>query len=159
MADSAGAHSYGAALYYGSYIATNPTTAPPGGFGAFTEIGEVISMNGAPMTRPATKLTHLKSDNRAHEKIPGLLDGGQLTVQLNLTKARMAQLHATLFNETVNSGNDHNRFKFVVHVEGMGALCVKGFLGQFPVTIPEDDRVTIDLTIEISGKPAWVSYP
>lgn len=157
MADSTGSHSYNTALWVGSYVATNPSAVPPGGFGAFTEIAEVISLNGVPMTRPATKLTHLKSDNRAHEKIPGILDGGQLTVQLNYARARHTQVLA-LISDTVNSGNDHNRYKFVIYLPDSAALVVKGFVASMPTTAPEDDRITMDVTIEISGKPQFVSF-
>lgn len=156
MADSTGSHSFNSALYVGSYVATNPTAVPPGGFGAFTEIAEVISMNGVPMTRPPTKLTHLKSDDRAHEKIPAILDGGQVTLKLNFSRARHAQLAGLITDPT--AGNNNGRYKFLVYVPDSYMMVVKGFLSSFPTDIPDDDRITIDVTIEVSGKPVFVAF-
>lgn len=158
MADSFGTHSYGSKLYYGAYAAAVPSAAPPGGFSSYAELGEVISIAGGGLTRPAVRLTHLSSDDRAHEKIPGILDSGQVTAQMNMTRASYFVL-AGLVSSTVHSSNDHNRYRFLIWIPiGAGFIfAFKGFVAGLPLTIPDDDRVTIDVTLEIHGAPTVVS--
>jgi hypothetical protein len=160
MADSNANHSHGSRLYKGAYNATNPSAAPPGGAAAFTEIAEVISINGVPMTRASTNISHLASDNRASEAIPGRLNADTLTAQLNLTKVQYAALYA-MIDDNPSSSNDQNRYKFLVWIpNGSGLyLVVKGFIQSFPFSVPDDDRVTLDVTFGLSGKPTIVSLP
>jgi hypothetical protein len=115
-------------------------------------------MNGVPLTRPATNVSHLASDERASEFIPGRLDGGELTAQLNLTKAQYEMLWG-MINDNPSVSNDQNRYKFLVWIpNGSGLYLVfKGFITSMPFTIPDDDRVTIDVTFKISGKPTGIS--
>lgn len=152
-------HSHGCRLYYGSYNATNPAAAPADGVLAnYTEIGNVISMNGVPMTRNAVNVSHLDSEDRADEYIPGRTKPGEITAQVNLSAARYATIFG-LHSDTVNVGNDHNRYKFLIWIPyGNGLFVVaRGFLSGHPVTVPDDDRVTLDVTITLSGRPARVS--
>lgn len=152
-------HSHGCQLYYGSYNATAPAAAPVDGvLGNFTNVGNVISMNGVPMTRNAVNVSHLDSEDRADEYFPGRTKPGEITAQVNMSAARYAQLFA-LISDTVNVANDQNRYKWAVWIpHGNGMFVVaRGFLGALPFAVPDDDRVTVDLTITLSGKPVKVT--
>ena len=68
MGTANGMHSFDSALYQNTFAdLTNPSNVPAtlstitGGWG---EIGDVISINGVPMERTVTQLTHLSSPDK-----------------------------------------------------------------------------------------------
>jgi hypothetical protein len=157
MADSAGTHSFGTRLFFAPFATAFPLGADPTGAG-FTEVAEVISINGVPMNSSVTELTHLQSDDRAKEKIPGILDGGQCNFKLNFTDAGMDAL-AGVVNGIVPAADvatpDWGRLVWVVQFPSGAQWAFKGFVQGNPFDVPEDNRVTTDVTVEISGRPSF----
>lgn len=157
MADSTGMHSHKTRLFVAPWGTASPAGVEiaAGGAGAFDEVEEVISLNGIPMNPSVTRLTHLTSDDKAHEKIPGILDGGQANFQLNFTQAAFVLLESNApdGNETTP---DWDRKVWVVQFPTGDQLFFKGFIQGYPVEVPEDDRITIQVTIEISGRPFYI---
>lgn len=52
--------------------------------GAFSTIGEVVSISPPELTREAVETTHLESTNRIREFVAGMRDLGEVSVTLNL---------------------------------------------------------------------------
>lgn len=161
MADpSGGMHSYGTRIYVADY--DNGTAAGSdlgeSGAGGFARLAEVISINGVPMNSSVTRLTHLESPGKAHEKIPGYLDAGQVTFRFNYTESLLAALVALLPAEPAIAGSEapaHGRKDFTVQFADGGQWYFQGFIQGLPFEVPEDDRLTVECTIEISGRPLF----
>lgn len=156
MADSAGQHSFNTQVFFAAFATANPIGADPAGAG-FTALGEVISMNGVGMQSSVTELTHLTSDDRAKEKIPGLMDGGQLNLKVNYTEAGMGVLTGTLMPLATAESTVWERLAWVVQFPSGGQWFFKGFLANLPFDVPEDNRITVDMTVEISGRPEFTA--
>jgi hypothetical protein len=164
MGTANGMHSFDSALYQTTFAdLTNPSNVPAnlstitGGWG---ELGDVISINGVPMERTVTQLTHLRSPDKAQEKVPGFLDAGQNTIRLNYYKALMTALMnispgGPLAPDTSPSWG---RLRWAVVLPDHGVWVFIGFIKSTPIEVPEDNRNTIEVTIEISGKPKWLAF-
>ena len=164
QAPSGGMHSHKTRLYVadwdGSSLAEDyePGVAIPfEGNGTFEPIEEVFSINGVPMTPGTTRTTHLYSPGKAHEKVPGITDGGQATFSLNYTKTALSALMVLKPHPDVNDfAPTWGRYVWLTQFPDGGQMIFIGFIGPTPQTVPEDDRITIEGTVEVSGRPVFV---
>lgn len=154
MPVSGGQHSYGCTLYYAALDTANPSAPPTGP--TWTAVGEVRSINGVPMTATVTRLTNLASPNKAHEKIAGFTDGGQVSFKLNVSAATLAQIFARTQGTGSNRANSNQNY--IIYLPSWGHLYFEAFLSGHPIDIPEDGEITSDATLEISGLPVLVVY-
>lgn len=122
------AHSYGTTFTF-SGITAQVTTITVGG----------ISVN-------AVETTHLASANAAKEFIGGLIDAGELTLTLNMVKSNYSSLAATLRSTAAFS---------LVLAGALGTLSGTGLITSLGIAVPEDDRITNDVTIKITGLPTF----
>lgn len=172
MAESKGMHSAGTVFYVSSYSAVIPPTGeslfgdwaegtPLGAPGdlVWRAVGEVIDADGIAIQPSTTRLTHLRSPGKAHEKVPGFKDGGQLRLRFNYHKKLFAALLTLVPGDanTPDTPPDWGRKSFAVAKPDGGTYYLRGFVAGNPITIPEDDRITIELTIEIHGLPTYVA--
>src|SRR6516162_6032572 len=91
MGTANGMNSFNTAMFFAPFNQPNPATVLDIETG-WTELTDVISINGVPMERSVTEITHLRSPLKAKEKVPGFLDAGQNTFRLNYFKGIMFQL-------------------------------------------------------------------
>lgn len=163
MAASVAMHSYSTKLYAAAFGVADPAGADVSGNIAWSLVGEIISLNGVPMQHSVTRVTHLNSDARAHEKVPGILDGGQVNFKGNYTDATLVQLLGLLPGGGTAAVNDvplpatpsWGRWQWLLVFPTGAMWYATGFVQGMPVDVPEDDRITFDVTVEISGRPAF----
>jgi hypothetical protein len=155
MPGATGQHSYGTRLYYAAFGTANPDGANPGATMAL--LTEIISINGLPMNPSVTKITHLNSDGKAHEKIPGFLDAGQITLKMNRSSTLMAEIAANLQIDGTEAYPDWGRLEYCIEFPEGDQWFATAFLQGSPFEVPEDDRTTVELTLEISGRPVFTS--
>lgn len=159
MSEATGMHSYQAHVYAAPYGTANPLGADPE-LGGFTKLAEVISINGLPMSATVTKVTHLSSDGKAQEKVPGFLDAGQITFRLNYQasaipgKLAYAGLLA-LLPQASDTFPGWGRYQWVVQFPDAGQWYATAFIQGTPFEVPEDDRITVEVTLEVSGRPVF----
>lgn len=163
MAGAKGMHSFDAIIYTNTWIDPPPPDAGAlpanmADFANWVEISDVVSINGVPMEHSVTMLTHLRSPNKAAEKVPGFLDAGQNTFRLNYYRALVGLLMdfspgGALAPDTAPSWG---RRRFAVVFPDRGAWVFGAFIKSKPQEIPEDNRNTVEVTLEITGKPAWL---
>lgn len=178
MASARGMHSFNSGLYYASYdvLTTGSPTWQPAvpnytniiqivnNDPTWQEVADVVSVNGVSNERSVTQLTHLRSPGKAHEKVPGFLDAGQITVRLNSRKSLLVAIQALMPGATgtedavVNGSPRWGRRSWALYFPDNGVCLFHGFIKSDPVEIPEDNRITIDLNIEISGKPTYLAF-
>jgi hypothetical protein len=166
--NSGGMHSFDSALYYTQYGEPRPSpTSYLNLITTWTEVAEVVTINGVAMDRSVTELTHLRSPNKAKEKVPGFLDGGQVTLKLNYKKGSptapftgMAHVQALSPGGAIagEAAPGWGRLTWAVAFPDHGMWVFTGFIKSTPVEIPEDNRVTVEATIEISGKPSFYAF-
>lgn len=134
MAESAAIHCYNCDLAH--HTAST---------GSFTSIGEMrnVKWNGYDISHPSKR--HLKSDSATNEKTPGFIEPGQITGQLNYNETQ----HSTLF------GFGRTQKWFKITLPDSSTLVCKGLLKGISIDVPEDDVITSDITIDLSGPPTF----
>lgn len=163
MADATGMHSYNTTVWWAADNANNPAGASPDGEG-YERFAEVVSLSGVGRSNTVVEVTHLSSDDFAKEKIPGFEDGGQVTFRLNYSTTILAALDELRPQAGRVAGSpgaigtgSWGRLRFVMQLPDGAQWWFRGFVQGAPFTVPEDDRITVECTIEISGKPVFTA--
>jgi|GEM_PF-6010698 len=153
---SDGMNSYATRLLYAPFGTAVPAAGATTGF---TSVGEVINLNGVALQPSVTRITHLNSDGKAQEKVPGFIDPGQITGTFNFFSAQLASLVARLPTAAAAPATGWGRLQWLIAFPDTSFWYCTGFMAGLPVTVPEDDRITVDCTIELSGLPTFVGKP
>lgn len=158
MATANGMHSFDSILFSAAFGAADP--AGLADFVNWLEITDVISINGVQMERSVTQLTHLRSPDKAQEKVPGFLDAGQNTFRLNYFKGLVSLLETLSPRGALapDTSPSWGRRKWAVVFPDRGVWLFYAFIKSKPFEIPEDNRSTVEVTLEISGKPVWFEF-
>ncbi len=88
----------------------------------------------------------------ARDKLMGLPDEGQVTFSGNLVVADAGQLEARAARDAQRLAN----FEITLPDAGSQVIEFSGFVLQFALAAPTDDKITLNITIEISGPVVWV---
>lgn len=115
--------------------------------GSYTAVAQVADITGPSITVPGVKITNNDSTNSAQEKICGLLDAGKMTVKLIYLKTETATLYGLI---------RANRFWKIAFPDSSTWVC-EGFITSFPTALPQEDVITHEIEIELTGKPTWTS--
>ena len=129
MSDSA--HGHGASLSIGGSTA-----------------GNIISISGPNGTREAIKVSTMDSANKYDEFIPGMLDEGDVTVELNYdgTAAGTANM--------LNSAKTNSAATIIVKMTDgttTSQCSASGFITSLGHAIPYDGKITQSLGLKLSG--------
>ena len=120
--------------------------------GAYVALAEINSITGPGMTRDFIDVTSLDSVGGYREFIGGFRDGGNITLSMNFTFAGYLTM---LTDFEASAAAD-----YLVHLpDGVGGalgteIRFSGFVTDLPLTIVPDDKVTLDITIKITGQVA-----
>lgn len=128
------------------------------GGGEWVALPEMIDGDGVETKPSVTKLGHLRSPGKAEEKVPGRKDSNQWTAQFNYQRGLMTSLTTLVPGSATNPDtalNNWARKSFFLELPDRAGWWFQGFLAGNPVRVPEDDRTTLNITIEISGAPVW----
>lgn len=117
------------------------------GVSAWGNLAEVNSIKGPGMTRDTIDVTSLDSTGGYREFIGGFRDGGTLTFSMNFTRANYDLMKADF------ESDDMGHYELVLPDGDQTSIEFEGVVTECPLTIPMDDKVTIDVTIKISGEP------
>jgi predicted secreted protein len=142
-------------LGHGAELEVSANTA----FTTVTTIGNIISIGGPEQSRDAIDKSTMDSTNKWREFIPGLLDAGEVTVEINYdgTAAGTADKLNTMFTNSAQY--------FRVTVNDLTTASSKsyyqsaGFLTGLGHAIPHDDKVTQSVTIKLTGQPTYTDNP
>lgn len=132
---------------HGSSVLLSTTTHPSN----FTAIGNLINVGGPELTRDGLDISTMDSPNKFREFLPGMLDAGEITMEVNYdgTASGTADVLATKLTAsnltvTVRFG-DHTTPSSESNWKSLGAITNLGN------AIPFDDKVTQSITIKLSG--------
>jgi hypothetical protein len=134
-----------ALLGYGSIFEIEDDNSP----GLFVPMSEVISI-----TPPSAKLdqidvTHMTSPNRRREFISGLIDGGEVSFDMNFIPGNTSddRLFQLL---TLPVGSSRSRNLRLSYPNGVTWSFAGELVGYEP-TVKHDDKMTATVTFKVSG--------
>jgi len=108
-------------------------------------IADVVSINGPGMTRDTVDVTTLGSPGGYREFITGLRDGGTLTFDVLFSKAGYNALKTDFENDEAET------YSIELPDDDSTIIGFDGLVTDFPVSIPLDDKVSVSVTIKITG--------
>jgi len=112
----------------------------------FVAIAEINSITGPGMTRDTIDVTSLDSTGGYREFITGFRNPGTVTLAMNFTITSYDLMHDDF--EDPNAQN----YEILLPTEaGDYSFEFEGYVTELPLTIPPDDKITADVTIQISG--------
>lgn len=114
---------------------------------AWDNIAEVNNISGPSMSRETIDVTSLDSTGGYREFIAGFRDAGTITMSLNFTRETLDTFQADFESDVVQN------YEIVLPDSDTTTLEFEGLVTEIPLTIPPDDKVTIDATIKITGQP------
>jgi predicted secreted protein len=113
---------------------------------AWVAIAEINSITGPSMSRDTIDVTSLDSTGGYREFITGFRNAGTVVLAMNFTR----DTYETMKNDF--ESNVIKNYQIVLpDVEATG-LDFEGLVTELPLTIPADDKVTADVTIQVTGK-------
>lgn len=108
-------------------------------------IAEVTNISGPGMTRDLIEVTSLDSVGGWREFISGFRDGGTVVLSMNYTRAGLDSFFADFESDDVANYE-------IVLPDGT-SLEFEGLVQEFPLTIPTDSQITMEVTIKVTGPP------
>lgn len=123
----------------------------------WADVAEVMSIDGPSPERDTYDTTTINTEGNYRTFIPGLKDGGEVTMEMNYTPESYLEFktdfnleneealvwYSVVFND--NDGNSRNCIVFQAMVTSVGA------------TIPTDEKVSSNVTLKVSGNPKYTT--
>ena len=119
--------------------------------GVFHAIAEVNSIKGPSMTRGFIDVTSLDSTGGYKEFIGGFRDGGQVTLNMNFTIGGYGQMLADFEDD------DSHDYQIVLVDTGATTIEFAAFVTDLPLSITPEDKVSVDVTLKVSGQVTLTS--
>ena len=113
---------------------------------AWVPLAEINSITGPGMTRDQIDVTSLDSIGGYREFIAGFRNAGTVALAMNFTRDTYE-----LMKEDFESNIAGNYQIILPDLESTG-LDFEGLVTELPLSIPADDKVTADVTIQITGQ-------
>lgn len=110
-----------------------------------TPLSEVNSITGPTMTRDFIDVTSLDSIGGYREFIAGFRDAGTVQLNMNFTETTYTALKTDFESPTPNT--------YTIILANVEATEIEfdGLVTEIPITIPTDDKITVDCTIKLTG--------
>lgn len=118
-----------------------------------TLIGEVTDFTGPGGSAAIIDVTHLKST--AKEKLVGLPDEGQLSMNLNLDPADAGQRECWEARQNQEGRN----FELELTDASTTTLTFTAFVLEFSMSAGVDDKISASITLEITGSVSGFPAP
>lgn len=115
--------------------------------GDWVPLAEVNSITGPGMSRETIDVTSLDSIAGYREIIGGLRDGGTVTFSMNFTRANYDLMKTDFESDVLQN------YQIMLPDDVDTAFEFEGLVMELPLSITVDDKITIDVTIQISGQP------
>lgn len=113
---------------------------------AWENVAEINSITGPSMSRDTIDVTSLDSTGGYREFITGFRNPGTVTLAMNFTRETYDMMKSDFESDT--AGN----YEIVLPDADITSLEFEGLVTELPLTIPADDKVTADVTIQLSGE-------
>jgi predicted secreted protein len=111
----------------------------------FVDIAEVNSITGPSMTRETIDVTSLDSTGGYREFIAGFRDGGTVELNMNFTRDGYIVMKNDFESDVLQD------YQIALPDTGGTTFDFKGLVTDLPLDIPTDDKITVTVTIKVSG--------
>lgn len=138
-----------AKIGHGSLFEIEDTTQSPV---AFVKVAEVLNITPPALARDAIDATHTESTEGWREFIPGLKDGGEVSVEMNFIPG-----HASLDLILALFSRDAGNFRITFPDSPATVWTFSAFITGFEPEAPLEDKMTATATFKLTGKPAFIS--
>jgi len=109
-------------------------------------VSDIISITGPGMTRTTFDTTTLNTAGGYRTFKTGLRDAGQITLNMVFTRTSLDLM------KTDFESNDPVNYEIVLPDADNTTFEFAGLVTELPLTIAIDDKITMDVTIQISGQ-------
>ena len=113
---------------------------------AWVKISEINSISGPNMSRDTIDVTSLDSIGGYREFIGGFRDGGTVQLAMNLLRASLDTM------KTDFESDDLQNYEIVLPDDETTTLEFTGLVTELPLEIPPDDKITMTVSIKVSGQ-------
>jgi len=113
---------------------------------SWQNISEINSITGPGMSRDTIDVTSLDSTGGYREFITGFRNAGTITLSMNFTRTTYDLMKSDFESDTLQN------YEIVLPDADNTSLEFEGLVTELPLTIPADDKITADVTIQISGQ-------
>ncbi len=119
--------------------------------GTYAAVGTIQSITPPKMSANSVKTTNLKSTSAFHTYMAGFIDAGEATIKMDFDKTATGALNTKFIARTLAS------WKITASDSG-STIVFDGFIKDLQMfDVPEDDRLTGEMTIKVSGKPTFTA--
>jgi predicted secreted protein len=113
---------------------------------AWANIAEINSISGPNMTRDTIDVTSLDSTAGYREFIGGFRDGGTVQLAMNFIRASLDTMKTDFESDTIQN------YEIVLPDDENTTLEFTGLVTELPLEIPPDDKITMTVSIKVSGQ-------
>ena len=111
-----------------------------------TPIGEINSIEGPTKSRETNEVTRLEDTDGYRQYIGGLREPGTVTLSMNFTRENYDLLNTDYESDEVQS------YSIALPDDDATTFTFSGLVTELPLSVPIGDKITCDVTIQISGK-------
>ena len=129
-----------AAIGYGTTFSIGTSGASP----VYTAVAQVTSVTPPNYARDAIETTHMTSLGSFREFIPGLMDAGEATIEINFIASATDTIIAAM-----EAGVGNFKITFPNAVDWMFTAIVTAY----SVTAPLADKMSATITLKVTGEP------
>ena len=125
-----------------------------------TTIGNIIRISGPSFSRDPIDISTMDSTNKLREFIPGMIDAGEVTFDLNFEGAATGGSKILLDQITATAAQAMQ----VILDDAGGTTTQKstwacnGFITGLGVEVPFDDKVVQSVTVKLTGEPTFTEH-
>jgi hypothetical protein len=137
-----------AGLGYGSKLSLGSSTAASA---TYTELGEVTSIGGPGYSTDAVDVTHMQSPDAFREFVVGLTDPGELSLEMNYVPGGATEM---LLDELYDIPPQSRARRWRQEFPDGNVAIHFGFMTNWERNIPLDDKMSMTVTIKLTGRSA-----
>lgn len=119
--------------------------------GTFTEMAEITSITPPSISRDVIDATHSASPDRWREHIPGLIDGGEVSIEGNFVPGSAGDLLL------IAAQTDDDVRPYQIEFPNGVIWEFEAFCTAYEPDAPFDDKMSFSATFKVSGKPQFVT--
>lgn len=113
--------------------------------GEWENIAQINSITGPGMTRDTIDTTSLDTTGGYRTFIAGFRNAGTIALAMNFTRDTYETMLTDFESDTVQN------YEIILPDADNTSLEFQGLVTELPLTVPPDDKVTADVTIQITG--------
>lgn len=116
---------------------------------SFTDLAEVLSISPPSQSVDIIDVTHLKSTDRIREFIAGMIDPGEVSMEMNLVPGSASEIAIQALEGLSTTTNF--RVTFPDGTAGSVTWIFAGFLAGYEPAIPSGEKMTANVSFKVTG--------